>query len=205
MLTCFLRIAFLYFGSFTSRMGMAPTCLTYSTRPLNSNTIMKQKCRQKGTGAKDRRQGITGVRMVHEEVEVGLCSQRPGEGQEFSYSAQLWERGARKLGNKQKQHRSLQRWQLKKEQAQTFSLCVKDVSGSLNKVNASVIKLMHSLLSPCICLFCLSVLSLAAYVGVVERQITRLVCLLSYMTLNKLLNPQASVIHSVNWEQEHLP
>lgn len=50
-----------------------------------------------------------------------------------------------------------------------ISLCVKDVSGSLNKVNASVIKLMHSLLSPCICLFCLSVLSLAAYVGVVER------------------------------------
>lgn len=25
-------------------------------------------------------------------VAVGLCNQRPGEGQEFSYSAQFWER-----------------------------------------------------------------------------------------------------------------
>lgn len=42
---------------------------------------------QKGTGARDGRQGIAGVRMAHEEVEVGPCSQRPGEGQGFSYSA----------------------------------------------------------------------------------------------------------------------
>lgn len=47
--------------------------------------------------------------------------------------------------------------------------------------------------------FALVVLSLAAYVEVVERKISWCVCVLSSRTWNELFNPQASVIQSVNW------
>lgn len=47
--------------------------------------------------------------------------------------------------------------------------------------------------------FALVVLSLAAYVEVVERKISWCVCVLSSRTWNELFNLQASVIQSVNW------
>lgn len=74
--------------------------------------------------------------------------------------------------------------------ARTFSPCVKQVRGSFRNASATV-------RSSSICLFCPSVLSLAADVGVVERS-PDLSVYYAYMTLNKLLNPQASVIWSAN-------
>lgn len=53
--------------------------------------------------------------------------------------------------------------------------------------------------------FALVVLSLAAYVEIVERKISWCVCVLSSKTLNGLLNPQASVIQSVNWGPSTYP
>lgn len=41
------------------------------------------------------------------------------------------------------QHRSLRRWQLKKEAAQTFSPRVKQVSGSSDNASAAVRELRH--------------------------------------------------------------
>lgn len=102
--------------------------------------------------------------------------------------------GSQQARKQAEQHKSLQRWELKKEQAQTFSPRVKQVSGSFNKASAAVLKLLAFA-----CLFCPIVLSLAAYVGKAERKITWIACLLSYMTLNKLLNPQVSVKRSINW------
>lgn len=92
---------------------------------------------------------------------------------------------------------------MKKEQAQTqtFSPFVKQISGSFNNTSAAVIELIMQFA----CLFCPTFFQWLLLWGSGNKD--PLVCLLSYMTLNKLLilNPQVAVIWSVIWGQELLP
>ena len=74
-----------------------------------------------------------------------------------------------------------------------------------NKLEVPLTTQVQLLLSSCICLFCPIFFQWLLLWESGKKD--RLVCLLSYLTLNKLLilNPHVAVICSVIWGQEHLP